>query len=104
VRLDLYLKATRLVKRRAVARALCDAGQVLVGGTRARAGRAVRVGDRVEVRFPRRRILVEVVSVSETERPEAAGQGRYRLLREKVGLTGLGHSGVAGGTRPEERP
>ena len=104
MRLDLYLKAARLVKRRAVARALCDAGQVLVGGAQARAGRTVRVGDRVEVRSARRRILVEVVAVSETGRARAGGHGCYRLLREEVGLTALGYSGVAGATRPEESP
>ena len=104
MRLDLYLKAARLVKRRTVARALCDAGQVLVGGGRARASRTVRVGDRVEVRFARRRILVEVVAVPETEGLRAGGDGCYRLLREEVGLTALRYSGVAGGSRPEERP
>ena len=90
MRLDLYLKAACLVKRRAVARALCDAGQVLVGGERARASRTVRVGDRVEVRSARRRILVEVVAVAETERLRAGGRGSYRLLGEEVGLTALG--------------
>ena len=87
MRLDLYLKAARLVRRRAVAAALCDAGQVLVGGQAARASRGIRVGDRVEVRFARRQLLVEVVAVPAGEGVQADGRALYRLLREETGLT-----------------
>jgi ribosomal 50S subunit-recycling heat shock protein len=63
MRLDLFLKWSRVILRRTVAKAMCDAGRVMVNGNEARAGREVRVGDAVEIDFPRRRIQFRVRSI-----------------------------------------
>ncbi len=65
MRLDLYLKTSRLVKRRTVARELCLAGRVFVNGKVGRPGREVHAGDRVTVRYAVRTIEVEVLQTPE---------------------------------------
>jgi len=81
VRLDLFLKTSRLVKRRTVARELCEAKRVLVNGREAQPAKEVRQGDRVTVRYSTRQIEVEVLVLP--ERPAAATQEElYRVLSE----------------------
>jgi ribosomal 50S subunit-recycling heat shock protein len=63
MRLDLFLKWSRVVLRRTLAKEVCDAGRVVVNGSEARAGREVRVGDTVEVDFPRRHLKFRVRSI-----------------------------------------
>ena len=63
MRLDLFLRASRLVLRRAVAQELCEAGAVTVNGAAARASRAVREGDEVTVRRRGRALTVRVLSL-----------------------------------------
>lgn len=65
MRLDKYLKVSRLIKRRTVANEACDGGRVTVNGTPAKASREIRPGDVIEIRFGARAVKVEVVSVSE---------------------------------------
>lgn len=65
MRLDKYLKVSRLIKRRTVANEACDGGRVTINGVPARASREVKVGDVIEIRFGERATKVEVVSVSE---------------------------------------
>lgn len=65
MRLDLYLKTSRLVKRRTLAKELCEAGRVLVNGREGQPSREVRVGDRVSVRYRVRTIEVEVLRMPE---------------------------------------
>lgn len=60
MRLDLFLKTSRLVKRRGQAKALCDAGRVRVDGLPAKAARQVRAGHRIALDFSRRQLVVEV--------------------------------------------
>lgn len=66
MRLDKYLKVSRLIKRRTVANEACDAGRVLVGGKPARASYEVKEGDELTLLFGTREIKVQVVSVQET--------------------------------------
>ncbi len=66
MRLDKYLKVSRLIKRRTVANEACDAGRVLVNGKAARASYDVKVGDVLCIQFGTREISVEVVTVQET--------------------------------------
>ena len=66
MRLDKYLKVSRLIKRRTVANEACDAGRVIVNGKPARASYEVKVGDEVTVQLGNRDITVEIVSVQET--------------------------------------
>ena len=66
MRLDKYLKVSRLIKRRTVANEACDNERVTVNGRVARASYDVKVGDRITIRFGERTLTVEVLSVQET--------------------------------------
>ena len=79
MRLDKYLKVSRLIKRRTVANEACDAGRVLVNGKPARASYDVKVGDILTVKLGARELRAEVLQVSETVRKEEAGE-LYRIL------------------------
>ena len=68
MRLDKYLKVSRLIKRRTVANEACDNGLITVNGKTARASYDVKVGDQITLRFGERTLTVEVVSVQETVR------------------------------------
>ena len=72
MRLDKYLKVSRLIKRRTVANEACDAGRVSINGKPAKAGTDVKVGDVIEIRFGTREEKVEVTSVQETVKKEEA--------------------------------
>ena len=72
MRLDKYLKVSRLIKRRTVANEACDAGRVLQNGKVARASSEVKVGDILEIGFGTRTVKVEVLAVEETVRKEEA--------------------------------
>ena len=76
MRLDKYLKVSRLIKRRTVANEACDGGLVLVNGKAARASYEVKVGDRISLKMGSRAVTVEVTAVQ-----EAARQGEI-LYRE----------------------
>lgn len=74
MRLDKYLKVSRLIKRRTVANEACDNGLVTVNGKPARASYEVKEGDQITLRFGVRTVTVEVLSVQETVRQsDAAG-------------------------------
>ncbi len=75
MRLDKYLKVSRLIKRRTVANEACDMGRVTVNGRVARASCDVKPGDRITIRFGERALTVEVLDVSET-----AGKSEAALL------------------------
>ena len=79
MRLDKYLKVSRLIKRRTVANEACDNGLVSVNGKPARASYEVKVGDQISLRFGARTITVEVVSVQETVRQNEAA-ALYRQI------------------------
>ncbi|MBR2832650.1 MAG: RNA-binding S4 domain-containing protein [Oscillospiraceae bacterium] len=65
MRLDKYLKVSRLIKRRTVANEACDAGRVTVNGKPAKAGYEVKEGDVLEIRFGERTLKAQVLTVSE---------------------------------------
>ena len=73
MRLDKYLKVSRIIKRRTVANEACDAGKVQVNGKIARASYDVKVGDVIEIAFGARTIKIEVVSVNEYAKKEDTG-------------------------------
>ncbi len=66
MRLDKYLKVSRLIKRRTVANEACDAGKVLVNGKPARASYDVKVGDVIEIALGARQLRARVIAVQET--------------------------------------
>lgn len=72
MRIDKYLKVSRLIKRRTVANEACDAGRVSVNGKPAKASVDVKVGDVIEIQFGTRNVKVEVTSVAETVKKEEA--------------------------------
>ena len=72
MRLDKYLKVSRLIKRRTVANEACDAGRVMINGKTAKSGTDVKVGDVIEIGFGTRNVKVEVLDVQETTRKEDA--------------------------------
>lgn len=67
MRLDQYLRASRLVLRRTVAQELCEAGAVLVNGSTARASRTVREGDEITIRRRDRALTIRVRTIPETK-------------------------------------
>lgn len=79
MRLDKYLKVSRLIKRRTVANEACDAGRVSVNGKTARASLDVKAGDVIEIKFGARNVKVEVLSVAETVRKDDAAM-LYRII------------------------
>ncbi len=72
MRLDKYLKVSRLIKRRTVANEACDAGRVMVNGKIARASLNVKAGDVIEIQFGTKTVKVEVLDVAETVKKEEA--------------------------------
>ena len=66
MRLDKYLKVSRLIKRRTVANDACDAGRVNINGKVAKASTEVKVGDEIEIQFGNRNVKVKVTDVKET--------------------------------------
>ena len=79
LRLDKYLKVSRLIKRRTVANEACDGERVSVNGRAARASYEVKIGDIIEIRFGQRTLKVEVLAISETAQ-KADASAMYREL------------------------
>lgn len=79
MRLDKYLKVSRLIKRRTVANEACDAGRISVNGRVAKASLEVKPSDRIEIRFGDKRVDVEILRVEETYQKEAAKE-MYRII------------------------
>lgn len=79
MRLDKYLKVSRLIKRRTVANEACDAGRVLINDRPAKASAPVKAGDILEIQFGTKAVRVEVLDVQETVKKQEA-QELYRYL------------------------
>ena len=79
MRLDKFLKVSRLIKRRTVANEACDAGRVLVNDKTANASLNVKEGDVIEIQFGTRAVKVEVLDVQETVKKDEAKE-LYRYL------------------------
>ena len=72
MRLDKFLKVSRLIKRRTVANEACYAGRVLVNGKTAKASVSVKEGDIIEINFGTRTVKAEVLALADTTRKEEA--------------------------------
>lgn len=79
MRLDKFLKVSRLIKRRTVANEACDAGRVLVNDKPARASLGVKAGDMIEIQFGAKAVKVEVLDVQETVKKDEAKE-LYRYI------------------------
>ena len=80
MRLDKYLKVSRIIKRRTVANEACDAARVTVNGRPAKASCDVKVGDVLEIMFGTKPLKVEVLSVAETVKKDEAKE-MYKILQ-----------------------
>ena len=79
MRLDKFLKVSRLIKRRTVANEACDAGRVLVNDKPAKESVQVKMGDTIEIQFGSRNVKVEVLDVKETVKKEEV-ENLYRYI------------------------
>ena len=85
MRLDKWLKVSRLIKRRTVAQEACDGGRVSVNGVVAKPSREVQVGDVITVSFGSRSLKAEILSVQETVRKDDAA-AMYREIGEHIDI------------------
>lgn len=81
MRLDKFLKLSRLIKRRTVAKDVSDQGRVWLNGREAKASSTVKVGDELTVQFGQKQVTVRIEQLTESTRKEDAAQ-MYTLLRE----------------------
>ena len=72
MRLDKYMKVSRIIKRRTVAKEVCDAGRINVNGRPAKAGTDIKVGDVLNITYGRNKLEVEVLKLAETIRADEA--------------------------------
>ena len=79
MRLDKYLKVSRIIKRRTVANEACDAQHVTVNGRDAKASYDVKIGDVVEVTFGNKKLKIKVVSIKETT-AKAEAASMYEII------------------------
>ena len=79
MRLDKYLKVSRLIKRRPVANEACDAGRIIVNGKVAKASLNVKIGDIIEIAIGDKTMKVEVRSLEETYKKDEAKE-LYKVL------------------------
>lgn len=81
MRLDKFLKVSRLIKRRTMAKEVSDQGRILVNGIAAKASTNVKVGDELTVRFGQRVVTVRIDRIQETTRKEEAAE-MYTVVKE----------------------
>lgn len=86
MRLDKFLKVSRIIKRRTLAKEVCDGGRVTVNGKAAKAGLEVKAGDLLELDFGTKRFKAEIVDTPATVRTDQA-KDLYRVLEEVKVLT-----------------
>ena len=86
MRLDKFLKVSRLIKRRTVANEACDAGRVLVNDRPAKASAQVKAGDVLEIQFGSKSVRVEVLNVQETVKKRRSTGALPLLIRSAAGF------------------
>ncbi len=82
MRLDLFLKTCRLIKRRTLARDMCDNGRVLVNGREAKPSKEMKHGDIITLKFSSRSIDLEVLGVFTTSSRKTSPEELYRIISE----------------------
>ena len=81
MRLDKYLKVSRLIKRRTVANDACDCARVSVNGRSAKASYDVKIGDEISVSFGSKTVTIRVLDIRETTK-KSESQGMYEIISE----------------------
>ncbi len=82
MRLDKFLKVSRLIKRRTLAKEVSDQGRILVNGLQAKASTTVKVGDELVIRFGQKLVTVKIDRLQETTRKEEAAE-MYTVVKEE---------------------
>ena len=82
MRLDKFLKVSRLIKRRTMAKEVSDQGRILVNGLAAKASTNVKVGDELTIRFGQRRVTAKIERIQETTRKEEAAE-MYTIIKDE---------------------
>jgi len=82
MRLDKFLKVSRLIKRRTLAKEVADQGRISINGKTAKASSEVNVGDELEIRFGQRLMTVKIEKLQETTRKEDA-DSMYTILKDE---------------------
>jgi len=83
MRLDKFLKVSRLIKRRTVAKDVSDQGRVLLNGREAKPSATVKIGDELDVQFGQRTLTVRIERLTESTRKEDVA-GMYTVLKEEI--------------------
>lgn len=81
MRLDKFLKVSRLIKRRAVAKEVADQGRVRINDVVAKSSSTVKIGDQLEVKFGNRLVTVEILDIQDTTKKQEAAE-LYRIISE----------------------
>ncbi|MER0142468.1 RNA-binding S4 domain-containing protein [Bacillus safensis subsp. safensis] len=82
MRLDKFLKVSRLIKRRTLAKEVADQGRISINGTQAKASSDVKEGDELQIRFGQKLVTVQVNELKDTTKKEEA-VGMYTVLKEE---------------------
>ncbi|MEH7686691.1 RNA-binding S4 domain-containing protein [Bacillus safensis] len=82
MRLDKFLKVSRLIKRRTLAKEVADQGRISINGTQAKASSDVKEGDELQIRFGQKLVTVQVNELKDTTKKEEAA-GMYSVLKEE---------------------
>jgi ribosomal 50S subunit-recycling heat shock protein len=88
MRLDKFLKVSRLIKRRTLAKEVADQGRIMINGQPAKASSAVKVGDELTVRFGQKVVTVKINELKETTKKEDAAEMYSVVKEEKVEAEG----------------
>ena len=82
MRLDKFLKVSRIIKRRTLAKEVSDQGRILVNGKEAKASTTVKEGDQLTIRFGQRIVTAKIERIQETTRKDEAAE-MYTILKEE---------------------
>ncbi|MBB5325839.1 ribosomal 50S subunit-recycling heat shock protein [Anoxybacillus tepidamans] len=82
MRLDKFLKVSRLIKRRTLAKEVADQGRIAINGVTAKASSTVKVGDEVAIQFGQKKVTVKITDLKETTKKEDASQ-LYEIIKEE---------------------
>ncbi|WP_143416254.1 RNA-binding S4 domain-containing protein [Geobacillus sp. E263] len=82
MRLDKFLKVSRLIKRRTLAKEVADQGRIMINGAVAKASSTVKVGDELTIQFGQKKLTVKVTDLKETTKKEEAAS-LYEVIREE---------------------
>lgn len=83
MRLDKFLKISRLIKRRTLAKEVADQGRILINGIQAKASSNVKVGDELQVRFGQKLVTVHIEILQESTKKEDAAN-MYKIIKEET--------------------